>query len=188
MGTILREGLLAGRTLLAASPAPSEALARAAQLCGELGATVHPAKVDPLGEELDATTLGGPLAAGGELTLVWDGIGAFSAAGGIDGARAALDGAWLATRPVAAAYMIPEAHGGKIIFLAPSPGGPHAEAARAGLENLARVTSVEWARFEIRIVAIHPGPATTPGEIADLVAYLASPAGDYATGCVFALR
>lgn len=123
--------------------------------------------------------------------MVWDGAGAFAALGepaSVASARAALDGAWLAARSVANAAMIPDARGGKIVLLAPPPGGAHAEAARAGLENLARVTSIEWARFQIKIVAIHPGADTTPDEVAELVAYLASPAGDFASGCLFALR
>jgi NAD(P)-dependent dehydrogenase (short-subunit alcohol dehydrogenase family) len=47
---------------------------------------------------------------------------------------------------------------GRLLFLAPAPdAGPHAPAARAALENLARTLSVEWARFGITAVAITPG-------------------------------
>jgi citronellol/citronellal dehydrogenase len=77
--------------------------------------------------------------------------------------------------------------GGLVVLLAPPPGGAEASAARAGLENLARTLSIEWARFGVRPVAVLPGPATTPGEVAELVAYLASPAGAYYSGCAFTL-
>ena len=114
--------------------------------------------------------------------LVWDA----SAPPGADGVRAALDGAWLAIRPVATAAMI-EHGGGLIVLLAPRPGSAAAEAARAGLENLARTLSVEWARFGVRPVAILPGDATSPAEVAELAAFLASPAGGYYSGCAFTL-
>ena len=74
-----------------------------------------------------------------------------------------------------------------IVLIAPPPGEPHAEAARAGLENMARTLSIEWARRAIRPVAITPGHATSPSEIAELVAFLASPAGAYYSGCRFDL-
>ena len=67
-------------------------------------------------------------------------------------------------------------------------GDAHAEAARAGLENLARTLSIEWARLGIRPVAIHPGTETPAGEVAELAAFLASPAGAYYSGCRFDLR
>ncbi len=60
-------------------------------------------------------------------------------------------------------------------------------AARAGLENLARTLSVEWARFAVRPVAILPGAATSSAEVAELVAFLVSPAGAYYSGCAFEL-
>ena len=49
-----------------------------------------------------------------------------------------------------------------ILLLAPPPGDAHAEAARAGLENLARTLSIEWARLGIRPVAIHPARRRRP--------------------------
>ncbi len=98
----------------------------------------------------------------------------------------ALDGAWLAIRPVATAAMIEKA-GGRILLLAPPPGGPEAEAVRSGLENLARTLSVEWARFDVRPVAILPGSATSHAEVAELACFLASPAGEYYSGCAFTL-
>jgi hypothetical protein len=77
--------------------------------------------------------------------------------------------------------------GGLVVLLAPRPGDAHREAARSGLENLARTLSIEWARFGVRPVAILPGSATEAAEVAELVAYLASPAGAYYSGCAFTL-
>lgn len=90
-----------------------------------------------------------------------------------------LDAAWTVVRAVATATMIPDERGGKIALVAPPP---PAEAARAGLENMARTLSVEWARFAIRPTTLAPGDASTEEEIAALLAYLASPAGDYFSG------
>jgi hypothetical protein len=74
-----------------------------------------------------------------------------------------------------------------IVLIAPPPGDAQAEAARAGLENMARTLSIEWARRAIRPVAVAPGSTTSPAEIAELVAFLASPAGAYYSGCRFDL-
>ena len=68
--------------------------------------------------------------------------------------------------------------------IAPPPGDAHRAAARAGLANVARTLSIEWARHAIRPVAILPG---SPGPTAELVAFLASPAGAYYSGCAFTL-
>ena len=115
--------------------------------------------------------------------LVVDAAGLF-AAGGL---RAALDGAWEAIRPAGTERMIP-AGDGRVLLLAPRPGaGEHAEPARDGLENLARVLSIEWARHGVRIVAVHPGDATPAAQVGALAAFLASPAGDYYSGCRFSL-
>jgi NAD(P)-dependent dehydrogenase (short-subunit alcohol dehydrogenase family) len=118
---------------------------------------------------------------------------------GADRARAALvaclDASWNVTRAVANHAFLPgprggrDGGGGRIVYLAPPPdAGEHADAARAGLENLARTLSIEWARHAVTPVAIAPGPATMPGEIAALTAYLASPAGAYFSGCLLDLR
>jgi len=77
--------------------------------------------------------------------------------------------------------------GGKLLLIAPPPSDAGAEAARAGLENLARTLSVEWARYGIRTAALLPGAATEPEKVAELVAFLASKAGDYYSGCRFDL-
>jgi NAD(P)-dependent dehydrogenase (short-subunit alcohol dehydrogenase family) len=128
--------------------------------------------------------------------------------------RLNLRGTWLVTHTVATKVMIP-ASGGKILNVTLSPhhglpGMAHSSAARAAVENLTRVLSIEWARFNIRINALAAGHFATdaikkyprqvyegvartvplqrlgePEEHAWLVAYLASPAGDYCTGAVF---
>jgi NAD(P)-dependent dehydrogenase (short-subunit alcohol dehydrogenase family) len=127
---------------------------------------------------------------GGIDMLVVDGAALF-ARGGLG---ACLDGAWNATRAAVNGAILPAARGGRIVYLAPAPGADRSEivqqadAARAGLENLARTLSIEWARFGITIVTIALGDATAPGEAAALTAYLASPAGAYFSGCQLDLR
>ena len=77
------------------------------------------------------------------------------------------------------------AAGGKLLLIAPPPCDAGAQAARAGLENLARTLSVEWSQYGIRTAALLPGEATDPEEVAELAAFLASNAGDYYSGCHF---
>jgi hypothetical protein len=112
--------------------------------------------------------------------LVWDGAATFASSAGVEAVRAVLDDGWDAIRGAMADGLL-------IVLLAPPPGDAHAEAARAGLENMARTLSIEWARLGIRPVAIHPGAATPAAEVAELVAFLASPAGEYYSGCRFDL-
>jgi citronellol/citronellal dehydrogenase len=127
-----------------------------------------------------------------------------------------LEGTWLMTHSVATKAMIP-AGGGKIVNVTLSPhhglpGMAHSSAARAAVENMTRVLSIEWARFNIRLSAIATGHFETeaiqkypepvragvartvplqrlgrPEEQAWLVAYLASPAGDYYSGAILTL-
>ena len=170
---VLREGVLEGVALVLAGS--GELGAAVSERAAALGAGVADRTVDPWGEE--------PAFEGAADVLVWD---ASAPPQGADGVRAALDGAWLAIRPVATAAMI-DRGGGSIVLLAPRPGSAAAEAARAGLENLARTLSVEWARHGIRPVAILPGAATSPVEVAELTAFLASSAGAYYSGCAFTL-
>ena len=109
---------------------------------------------------------------------------------------------------VATKAMIPSGRGGKImnVTLSPHhglPGMAHSSAARAAVENLTRVLSIEWARFGIKLTALaaghfdtetlrtkYPKPVVesvartvplqrlgTEEEFAWLVAFLASPGG-----------
>jgi NAD(P)-dependent dehydrogenase (short-subunit alcohol dehydrogenase family) len=136
--------------------------------------------------------------AGGSQILVIDAASVFIAArdagaGGEapdamrDALRACLDVSWNVTRVVAERAFLPDARGGRIVYLAPrGDAGEHAHAALAGLENLARTLSIEWARHGITAVAIAPGVASS-AELAALTAYLASPAGAYFSGCLLDL-
>ena len=132
--------------------------------------------------------------------------------------RLNVEGTWLMTHAVATRAMIPGGRGGKVVNVTLSPhhglpGMAHSSAARAAVENLTRVLSIEWARFGIRLVSVAPGPMATetmrtkyPQAVVDsaawtvplgrlgteeefawLVAYLASPAGDYLSGTVLTL-
>jgi citronellol/citronellal dehydrogenase len=130
--------------------------------------------------------------------------------------RLNLIGTWLMSHAVATKSMIPN-DGGKIISVTLSPhhglpGMAHSSAARAAVENLMRVLSIEWARFNIRTTAIasghfrtealkkYPQPVqdsvarTVPlqrlGEAEEqawLITFLASPAGDYYSGDVITI-
>jgi citronellol/citronellal dehydrogenase len=132
--------------------------------------------------------------------------------------RLNVEGTWLMTHAVATRAMIPQDRGGKIVNVTLSPhhglpGMAHSSAARAAVENLTRVLSIEWARFGIRLIALAAGhfgtetlrtkyPAAvvegvagtvplqrlgTEEEFAWLVAFLASPAGDYFSGTVLTI-
>ncbi len=106
--------------------------------------------------------------------------------------------------------------GGKIINITAtlhfkgSPGLIAPTAAKAGVEALTKTLALEWAKFNILVNAIAPGPIHTEGadhnlwsdpafaemirrgvplgrfgsaqDIANMAVYLASPAGDYITG------
>ncbi len=182
--SLLRPGLLDGISVLVAGPhVPGPVGEAVAEAAAGLGARVGGLRVDPFGDEPE-------LAEDGADQLVWDGAGAFVAAAGgpsAEAVRAALDGAWLAVRSVARRCWIEAERPGRVVLVAPPPGDAHAAAARAGLENLARTLSIEWARYGIRAVTVHPGPATPPATVAELCAFLASPAGDYHSGSVIAL-
>jgi citronellol/citronellal dehydrogenase len=136
--------------------------------------------------------------------------------------RLNVEGTWLMTHAVATKAMMAapdgEPRGGKIVNVTLSPhhglpGMAHSSAARAAVENLTRVLSIEWARFGIRLTALaaghfatdtlrtkYPKPVVegvagtvplgrlgTEEEFAWLVAYLATPAGDYFSGAVLTL-
>jgi NAD(P)-dependent dehydrogenase (short-subunit alcohol dehydrogenase family) len=120
-------------------------------------------------------------------TLVYAAAPSF-ATGGPEGLTKALDQAWVTVRAAATGAQIPTGQGGKIVLIAPPPpAGAYAEAVRAGLENLARTLSVEWARYGITVTAVAPGGGTSEEQLATLITYLASPAGDYFSGCRFDL-
>lgn len=178
---LLRPHLLDGRVVAlgggADSPlaAPLAALGAAtASLPATLDEETLSAAVDPLTD-----------------VLVHDLRPAFT--GGGDAAlRATLDLAWVSVRAVANAAFIPGTRGGKVTLIAPRAGGSEsadvaAAGVRAAAENLARTLSIEWARHGIVTVAITPGADTAGDEIAALAAFLASPAGDYWSGCRLAL-
>jgi NAD(P)-dependent dehydrogenase (short-subunit alcohol dehydrogenase family) len=194
---LFRSGLLDGQVVAVVCGGPLAAAA--VETCAGLGAHVvalgpgadPEGALDPCDEAAVTEAFADAVARHGRLdTLVVDAAGLFAAApaDGLDPLRAAADSAWSAARAAATAAMIEAAGGGKVVVLAPPPdAGPHAEAARDALENLARTLSIEWARHGIRVTAIAPGAGTTAGEVASLVAYLASPAGDYFSGCRFSL-
>jgi citronellol/citronellal dehydrogenase len=123
-----------------------------------------------------------------------------------------VQGTWLMTHAAATKAMIP-AGGGKILSVTLSPhngmpGMVHSGAARAAVENMMRTLAIEWARFQIKTVALAAGQFATETlltkyppqvvenvarsiplgrtgraeEMAWLVAYLASPAGDFFSG------
>jgi citronellol/citronellal dehydrogenase len=131
--------------------------------------------------------------------------------------RLNVEGTWLMTHAVATKAMIP-AGGGKVLNVTLSPhhglpGMAHSSAARAAVENLTRVLSVEWARFDIRLTALAAGHYATqtlltkyPQAVVDniahsvplgrlgteeefawQVAYLVSPAGDYYSGAILTM-
>jgi NAD(P)-dependent dehydrogenase (short-subunit alcohol dehydrogenase family) len=193
--------LLAGVPASAAESASSLLGGTVAEICSELGARVVHCRTisdesEPIAEaELDAQVASAVEQAGRIDLLAVDGAALFDRgfARGGDGhaaLRTCMDAAWNVTRATVnqAFLQVPESRG-RVIFLAPSPAaGEHAAAACAGLENLARTLSIEWARYQITTVAIAPGVRTSAEEVAALVAYLASPAGAYFSGCLLDLR
>jgi NAD(P)-dependent dehydrogenase (short-subunit alcohol dehydrogenase family) len=198
---LLRPGLLERVALLVAGPpAPAGHGEAVAQAFSELGAQVAvcvPAVEDETAADGAVTDA---LAELGALhILVVDGAGLYArardgaGAGAADGAptslRACMDATWNVTRAVVNLAFLPApAPVQRILYLAPaSDAGEHAEAVRAGLENLARTLSVEWARHGIAAVTIAPSPDTSVEEVAAVAAYLASPAGAYFSGCLLEL-
>src|SRR5215212_105596 len=125
-----------------------------------------------------------------------------------------VQGTWQMTHAAATKAFIPQESGKVIsITVSPHMGMPgmvHSGAARAAVENMMRTLAIEWARFGIRLLAVaigqfdtetlrtkYPnaivdnvagtvplGRLGTEDEMAWLMAYLASPAGDFFSGCV----
>jgi citronellol/citronellal dehydrogenase len=121
-------------------------------------------------------------------------------------------GTWLMSHAAATKAFIPGGGGKILsVTLSPHSGMPgmvHSGAARAAVENMMRTLSIEWARFGITTCAVAAGQFATetlltkyprelvaniahsipvgrtgrPEEIAWLLAYLASPAGDFYSG------
>jgi citronellol/citronellal dehydrogenase len=129
--------------------------------------------------------------------------------------RLNLDATWYLTTQVVSRAMLPR-NRGKVICITMTPrrgmpGMSHSSAARAAVESLVRTWAVEWGPRGIRTVAIAPGivhtegfdrygvdPAAVatvvplgrlqrPDEVADLVAFIAAPTGDYFTGCTLVM-
>lgn len=211
---ILRAGLLDGVPIaLAHAGEAGMAIGSTASAvggaCSELGAIVHELPLICTGQPeaddaaVEAAVTATPAGGAGIRMLLVDAGAMFArvneqvevgdgAAQAADALIATLEASWRVTRAVANAAFIPGEAGGRIVYVAPptqaSGGEPHADATRAGLENLARTLSIEWARYGISPVAIAPGPSTAVEQIAGVVAYLASPAGDYFSGCELELR
>jgi NAD(P)-dependent dehydrogenase (short-subunit alcohol dehydrogenase family) len=203
---LLRAGLLDATAVLVAGPAPADepvspaegVAPRIVEQCAALGAEVRRCAVldeagHSLAEEAIEADVGRVLGELGRIDVLVVDCGALFAAAGEerdrDGLVGSLDGAWTVTRAVAGGAFLAAGQPGRIIYVAPRPSaGPHAEAARAGLENLARTLSIEWSRHRLAPLAIAPGDHTEPGELSALLAYLASPAGAYFSGCLLDLR
>ncbi|HEY1854370.1 MAG TPA: SDR family oxidoreductase [Solirubrobacterales bacterium] len=128
-----------------------------------------------------------------------------------------VEGTWLMTHAAATKAFIPQERGKVLsVTLSPHngiPGMVHSGAARAAVENMMRTLAVEWARFGITTVALAAGHFATetlltkyPRSVVDnvarsiplqrtgraeemawLVAYLASPAGDFFSGTTITL-
>jgi citronellol/citronellal dehydrogenase len=128
-----------------------------------------------------------------------------------------VQGTWQMTHAAATKAFIPQRSGKVIsVTISPHHGMPgmvHSGAARAAVENMMRTLSIEWARFNIRLCAVAAGQFDTevvrtkypkevsenvsrtvplgrlgtPEEMAWLIAYLASPAGDFFSGAVLTI-
>ncbi len=169
---LLAPGLLEGRAIAVAGPVP-ETVTRSLE---ELGARIEPMGALDLGEGAvgDWARARTPLHA-----LVYDGGTSF-ADGGL---MRTMEEAWSAVREAAIGALIEGAHPGKIVLLGPRPdSAAGASAACAALENLARTLSVEWARHSVTAVLVSPG-GHGEAELAELVCFLCSRAGDYFSGC-----
>ncbi len=124
--------------------------------------------------------------------------------------RLNVDANWELTRLCATNTMLPNGYGKIVsIVLSPRRGIPgmfHSSAARAAVESMTRTLASEWGRHGIRLTCVAPGSIDTDGlkgygqdasavaasiplgrlgsaeEVAELVAFVSSPAGDFITG------
>jgi citronellol/citronellal dehydrogenase len=199
--TLLRRGLLEGMRLISARAEQNAgAEADSAVALESLGARVARCPLDAGGElgldqaaEIEQEVDGVVAASLAELdgaadVLLLDGGGFFTAAGGREPLLSCLQACWTLTRAVANAAFLPDGRGGRVVLIAPADGAEHSRAAAAGLENLARTLATEWARYAITIVAVAPGRSPAADELSTLLAYLASPAGAYFSGCLLDMR
>ncbi len=199
-----------------------EPLAEVVALGGGLAGTLHAHACDIREEDEVEELVGATLERHGRIDLLVNNAGgqflapaeAITPKGFRTVMRLNVEGTWLMTHAVATRAMIPQGSGKVVsITLSPHhglPGMAHSSAARAAVENLMRVLSIEWARHGIRLNAIAAGQFATDTfrskypqamvdaaasmiplqrtgeaeEIAWLVAYLASPAGDFTSGSV----
>lgn len=175
--TVLRAELLSGRAVAVAGPS-TETITAALE---DLGADVHLLPADYRSDEEEVgrwASVLPPLTA-----VVYDSRAAFGG-GGPDALSQVVQQAWLAVREVAVGALIEGADPGKVMLIGPAEdAGPHAEAVRAALASLARSLSIEWARHGVTSVMLAPASGVDETRLAELVAFLCSPAGDYVSGC-----
>jgi citronellol/citronellal dehydrogenase len=128
-----------------------------------------------------------------------------------------VQGTWQMTHAAATKAFIPQRSGKVVsVTVSPHHGMPgmvHTGAARAAVESMMRTLSIEWARFGVRLCAVAAGQFDTevlrtkyPKEVSEnvartvplgrlgtedemawLIAFLASPAGDFFSGAVLTI-
>jgi NAD(P)-dependent dehydrogenase (short-subunit alcohol dehydrogenase family) len=172
---IFRRGLLEGEHLALHTGA-----ATLAEALGDLGATLELIDAPAAADESAATAW--VSARTGLTALVHDARRDFEALG----LAPTLERAWICARAVATGGLI-AGSGGRLVFIAPPVAEPLATAAQAGLENLARTLSTEWARHRVTATAICPTSTGYESELAAITGFLLSRAGGYFTGCRFDL-
>src|SRR5829696_2174621 len=224
---IFRDGLLEGQVAVVSGGGSGLGRAAALELAA-LGAqvTVCGRRVEPLAQTAELAEVDRVLERHGRIDVLVNNAGGqfltpaeeITPKGFRTVMRLNAEGTWLMTHAVATRAMIPSRSGGRVVNVTLSPhhglpGMAHSSAARAAVENLTRVLSIEWARFGIRLTAIAAGHFATETlmtkypkqvvegvagtvplgrlgteeEFAWLVAFLASPGGDYLSGAVLTI-